>query len=114
MKCKFSFGGAHRLSYGFNVRMRGNPFSENQFCGPGRCNMLLKNWFATLSEHRCQSRMRQRRGEWRPASVAAECLESRALLSNVAVTSQAGVVTLTGDTGAHTVAAAVVNGQLEL
>jgi hypothetical protein len=76
--------------------------------------MLLKNWFATLSEHRCQSRMRQRRGEWRPASVAAECLESRALLSNVAVTSQAGVVTLTGDTGAHTVAAAVVNGQLEL
>src|SRR5262249_22294675 len=107
-------GGAHSLSYGFNVRMWGNPFSGHQFCGPGRCNMLLKNWFTTLAEHSRQSRMKRRRGDWRPASVAAECLESRALLSNVDVTSQAGVVTLTGDTGAHTVSAAVVGGQLEL
>lgn len=51
---------------------------------------------------------------WHSANLAAECLECRALLSNIAVTSQAGVITLTGDTGAHTVAAAVVGGQLEL
>ncbi|HEY2251589.1 MAG TPA: hypothetical protein VGH74_11035 [Planctomycetaceae bacterium] len=46
--------------------------------------------------------------------MAAECLEARALLSNIAVTAQAGVVTLVGDTGDHTLAASVVNGELEL
>jgi len=78
--------------------------------------MLLKNWFAGLSALRRQSRLRRPRrgGQWRLPNVAAECLESRALLSNIAVTVQSGVITLTGDTGDHTVNAAVVNGQLEL
>jgi len=78
--------------------------------------MLLKNWFKSLTDHNRQNWMKRRRfrAESQPAVLAAECLERRALLSNVAVTSQAGVITLTGDTGAHTVAAAVVAGQLEL
>jgi hypothetical protein len=78
--------------------------------------MLLKNWFAGLSALRHQSRLRRPRrgGQWRLANLAAECLESRALLSNIAVTVQSGVITLTGDAGDHTVNAAVVAGELEL
>jgi hypothetical protein len=78
--------------------------------------MLLKNWFAGLSALRRQSRLRRPRrgGHWRLTNLAAECLETRALLSNIAVTVQSGVITLTGDAGDHTVNAAVVNGQLEL
>jgi hypothetical protein len=53
-------------------------------------------------------------GGWPVATLAAECLEARALLSNIAVTAQAGVVTLVGDTADHTLAASVVKGQLEL
>ncbi len=48
------------------------------------------------------------------ANVAAEQLELRALLSNIAVTAQAGVIRLVGDTGDHTVAASVVGTNLEL
>jgi hypothetical protein len=78
--------------------------------------MLLKNWFAGLSALRRQKRLRRPRrgGQWRLTNLAAECLETRALLSNIAVTVQSGVITLTGDAGDHDVAAAVVNGQLEL
>jgi len=78
--------------------------------------MLLKNWFAGLSQSRRQRRLKRPRsvGHWRLTNLAAECLETRALLSNIAVTVQSGVITLTGDSGDHTVNAAVVNGQLEL
>jgi len=78
--------------------------------------MLLKNWFTGISELRRQRRLNRPRhsGQSRLTNFAAECLESRALLSNIAVTVQAGVVSLTGDTGDHAVAASVVNGQLEL
>jgi len=78
--------------------------------------MLLSGWFTRFCARRAARKVR------RPfsaenhacASLAAECLETRALLSNIAVTAQAGVITLAGDTGDHTVAASVVNGQLEL
>lgn len=46
--------------------------------------------------------------------IPAECLEARTLLSNIAVTVQAGVMTLTGDSADHVVAASVVGGKLEL
>jgi hypothetical protein len=45
---------------------------------------------------------------------AAECLEARALLSNVAVTAANGNIQLTGDSGDHTFSASVVGGNLEL
>jgi hypothetical protein len=77
--------------------------------------MLLKNWLTGLSELRRQRRLnRPRYFESRLTNLAAECLESRALLSNIAVTVQAGVISLTGDMGDHAVAASVVSGQLEL
>jgi hypothetical protein len=78
--------------------------------------MLLKNWFSGLSEVRRQRRLKRSRyvGNWRLTNLAAECLETRALLSNIAVTVQSGVITLTGDAGDHEFAAAVVAGQLEL
>jgi hypothetical protein len=92
------------------------PFPTIEIAGREGVIMLLKNWFAGLSELRRQRRLKRPRnvGEWRLTNLAAECVESRALLSNIAVTLQAGVITLTGDTGDHTIAASVVNGQLEL
>lgn len=76
--------------------------------------MLISGWLAGVCRHRNRlSRMRRvRKSPF--ANVAAECLEVRALLSNIAVTSQAGVVSLVGDTGDHTLDAKVVSGQLEL
>ncbi|MGE5194306.1 MAG: hypothetical protein ACM3U2_17590, partial [Deltaproteobacteria bacterium] len=47
-------------------------------------------------------------------SWAAECLEVRALLSNIAVATTGGVITLTGDSGDHTMTASVVGSNLEL
>ncbi len=78
--------------------------------------MLLTGWFTRLCERQAGRMVRRSRHAENHAyaSLAAECLEPRALLSNIAVTAQAGVITLAGDTGDHSVAASVVNGQLEL
>lgn len=59
--------------------------------------------------------MRSRNISRWPLSVcAAECLEARELLSNVALTIQSGVISMTGDSGNHTVDASVVAGKLHL
>ena len=78
--------------------------------------MVLAGWFAGVCGRRQRNRMsRLRRVRKSPfANVAAEQLELRALLSNIAVTAQAGVIRLVGDTGDHTVAASVVGTNLEL
>lgn len=78
--------------------------------------MLMNGWFAQVCERGRQRRLRRPRHVWhrRLPGLAAECLESRALLSNIAVTAHAGVVTLKGDTADHTVNATVVNGDLHL
>ncbi len=77
--------------------------------------MLLVNWFSklrNLGEQR-RSRRRTRRASRRSIArydwAAVECLEARTLLSNVAVAVTGGVISLTGDSGNHTVHAAVVN-----
>lgn len=79
--------------------------------------MLLSGWFSKLCERQKKGKLRKSRlnGYRLYTSLVAECLEYRTLLSNVAVTlSAAGALTLTGDSGDHTVAAAVVGGNLEL
>jgi hypothetical protein len=76
--------------------------------------MLLTGWFTRLCEGRAHRKIRRSFSIANHASLAAECLETRALLSNIAVTAKAGVITLTGDTGDHTLDASVVNGQLQL
>ncbi len=75
--------------------------------------MLMASWYAGVCERGRRRRLRRVRHS--PfVNVAAECLETRALLSNIAVTAQAGVISLVGDTADHTLAASVVNGKLEL
>lgn len=79
--------------------------------------MLMTGWFVKMCENRAQRWMRRprlRRQQRMACWAAAECLETRALLSAVGVTSQAGVITLTGGTGNNTINASVVNGNLEL
>src|SRR5690349_9465345 len=71
---------------------------------------ITARWWKHLLARRGTDRM-QRRG-FRPrhvfSTVAAECVEARALLSNIAVTVNAGVITLAGDTGDHSFTADVV------
>jgi len=78
--------------------------------------MLRDAWLTGLFGRRNQRSIRRAwSGSHRPfAMVAAECLEARELLSNVALTIQAGVISLTGDSGNHTVDASVVTGKLHL
>jgi len=81
--------------------------------------MLLAGWFAGVCGRRERSRIgKLRRRKISPfANVAAEQLEMKTLLSNIAVTSQAGVISVVGeasDTVDHTLTASVVGGQLEL
>ncbi len=78
--------------------------------------MHLHAWFARLFARRDQWSSRQSRSLSRRAfaDCAAECLEVRELLSNVALTIQSGVISLTGDSGNHTVDASVVAGKLHL
>jgi hypothetical protein len=72
----------------------------------------LKNW--RLRRERLRSRRPRLAADWRHAYWAAECLEARALLSNIAVTTTGGVITLTGDSGDHTFDASVVGSNFEL
>src|SRR5947207_1282123 len=78
--------------------------------------MHLHAWFAKLFQRRDQRSSRQSRSVRRRAFAvcAAECLEVRELLSNVALTIQSGVISLTGDSGNHTIDASVVTGKLHL
>lgn len=79
--------------------------------------MLLTGWLRQWRKRRQGLRLRRRTAGFQPCyGWAAECLEARTLLSgqNVAVTVAAGVVTLTGDSGNHNVAASIVSGQLHL
>src|SRR5262245_11209128 len=73
--------------------------------------MLIRDWLEKWRVRRQRMRSWRRRdvGSWRLNSLPAECLESRALLSNVAVTTDAGIITLAGDTGDHSFNAAVVD-----
>ncbi len=72
----------------------------------------LRKW--RVRRERLQSR-RPRRGGNRPfAGWAAECLEVRALLSNIAVATTGGVISLVGDTGDHNFSAAVSGADLVL
>lgn len=72
--------------------------------------MLLVDWSKKWRAFRERRRSRRpRHAGRRPFHFAAECLEARTLLSNVAVAVTNGVISLTGDSGNHTVNAAVVN-----
>lgn len=80
--------------------------------------MLKFDWFRGLRNRHNGRRLRRPRSGWRQPSYAcpAECLEVRTLLTagNVAVAVANGVVTLTGDSGNHNVAATIVSGKLHL
>src|SRR5262245_26352865 len=73
--------------------------------------MLIRHWLQNWRVRRQRMRSCRRRdvSSWRLNSLPAECLESRALLSNVAVTTDTGIITLSGDTGDHSFTAAVVD-----
>jgi hypothetical protein len=78
--------------------------------------MLISGWLKSWRVQRDRTRSRRPRPHWnRPfTGWAAECLEARALLSNIAVTTTGGVISLVGDTGDHTFTASVVGPNLEL
>jgi hypothetical protein len=78
--------------------------------------MSIGGWVKSWRARREQLRSRRPRlVEARPyANWAAECLEARALLSNIAVTTDNGVIRLSGDTGDHNFTAKVVTTNLEL
>lgn len=73
--------------------------------------MLMTGWLKRWQQRLEQLRSRRPRQIRRrpPGNWAAECLETRALLSVVTVTTVGGVISLSGDAGDHTVNAAVVN-----
>src|SRR5438105_1622684 len=78
--------------------------------------MLITDWLQQWRGRREKRRLRRPR--YRSgrliAGWAAECLEARTLLSNVAVSVDDGVVKLAGDTGDHTIDVSVVSGNLRL
>lgn len=78
--------------------------------------MFMTGW-VRMYENRIQRwvrRPRVRRHRARATSWAAECLETRALLSAVGVSSAGGVITLSGNASNNSINASVVNGNLEL
>jgi hypothetical protein len=72
--------------------------------------MMIGGWLKAWRTRR--ERLRSRRPRLAAArsypNWAAECLEARALLSNIAVTTDNGVIRLSGDTGDHNFTAKVV------
>jgi len=78
--------------------------------------MLKSNWFNLLRNRRKQVRSRRLRhsGSSLPAHWVAECLEARALLSNVTVTIDQGTLDLVGDADDHTFDVSVVGSDLHL
>jgi hypothetical protein len=78
--------------------------------------MLKSNWFNLLRNRRKKVRSRRLRqsGSSLPAHWVAECLEARALLSNVTVTIDQGTLDLVGDADDHTFDVSVVGTDLEL
>ncbi|HLJ10356.1 MAG TPA: hypothetical protein VKU82_04170 [Planctomycetaceae bacterium] len=76
---------------------------------------VLNYWFRQWTNPRRAPLRRSRDvSHWMKFAWAAECLEARTLLSNVAVVVANGEVDLNGDSGDHTFAASVVGSNLEL
>src|SRR5262249_12208115 len=72
--------------------------------------MVLTGWLRSWHQRLQFARLRRPRQHYRPpVRWAAECLETRALLSVVTVTTTGGVIGLAGDTGNVSFNAAVVN-----
>lgn len=78
--------------------------------------MSLTVWFGNWRAQRKQRQLKRRRSVGTPlfSPWAADCLEHRALLSNINVTVDSGLIKLAGDSGDHSVAASVVSGDLHL
>lgn len=77
--------------------------------------MLMTSWLNHWNARRQLRKTRRPRHNGRRVftSWAAECLEDRTLLSNIAISAAAGVVALAGDSGNHDLTATVTNGNLE-
>ncbi|HLJ11767.1 MAG TPA: hypothetical protein VKU82_11290 [Planctomycetaceae bacterium] len=76
---------------------------------------MITAWLSWALRRKRIRLQRPRKIVFRPMTAwAAECLEVRALLSNVAVTTAVGVIKLAGDTGDHTFDASVASGNLHL
>jgi hypothetical protein len=73
---------------------------------------VLRNWFAPRNRPRLRKTNNSSHGLF--SNCAAECLEVRALLSNVNVSLNAGFLNFFGDDGNHTIAASVSGGNLQL